>query len=62
LLIRDGVLQAVGSESEVREKAPAGADFRDLEGRTVVPGFVDAHIHPIFYGLSLDGVPCLLPA
>src|SRR5207248_1675177 len=26
------------------------------------PGFIDAHIHPIFYGLSLEGVPCLPPS
>ena len=61
VLIRDGLIQAVGSETEIREKAAGTTEFRDLDGRTVVPGFVDAHIHPIFYGLSLDGVPCLPP-
>jgi predicted amidohydrolase YtcJ len=61
VLIRDGLIQAVGSESEIREKAASTTEFRDLDGRTVVPGFVDAHIHPIFYGLSLEGVPCLPP-
>ena len=61
VLIRDGVIDAVGSEEEIRAKAPDGTEFRGLDGRTVVPGFVDAHIHPIFYGLSLEGVPCLPP-
>ena len=61
ILMRDGAIAWVGSEHEVRERAPAGTEFVDLRGRTVVPGFVDAHIHPIFYGLSLEGVPCLPP-
>jgi predicted amidohydrolase YtcJ len=61
MLIRGGAIAAVGSEDEVRTKASSGTEFRDIGGRTVVPGFIDAHIHPIFYGLSLDGVPCLPP-
>src|SRR3954454_669445 len=61
LLIRDGRIEAVGSEEEIRAKAPPRTEFRDLDGRTVAPGFVDAHIHPIFYGLGLEGVPCLPP-
>ena len=61
LLIRDGAIAVVGSEDEVRERASAGTEFVDMPGRTIVPGFVDAHIHPIFYGLSLEGVPCLPP-
>src|SRR5215210_955785 len=61
VLIREGAIVAVGSEREVRELAPAGTEVVDLHGRTLVPGFVDAHIHPIFYGLSLQGVPCLPP-
>ena len=61
LLILGGEIAAVGSEDEVRERAPAGIEFVDMHSRTIVPGFVDAHIHPIFYGLSLEGVPCLPP-
>ena len=61
LLIRDGTIAAVGSVDEVRERASAGTEFVEMRGRTIVPGFVDAHIHPIFYGLSLEGVPCLPP-
>src|SRR3954471_7725539 len=61
ILIRDGTIAAVGSDEEVRERASARTEFVDMRGRTIAPGFVDAHIHPIFYGLSLDGVPCLPP-
>jgi len=61
VLMRDEKIVAVGTEDEVRGKAAAGTEFVDVQGRTIVPGFVDAHIHPIFYGLSLEGVPCLPP-
>jgi predicted amidohydrolase YtcJ len=62
VLFRDGVIEAVGSDEEIRARASRrDTEFLDLDGRTVVPGFVDAHIHPIFYGLSLEGVPCLPP-
>lgn len=43
--VRGGVIAAVGSAAEVRELAGAGTDVVDLAGRTVVPGFIDAHSH-----------------
>jgi imidazolonepropionase len=46
LLVRDGLIAAVGSRGEV-EKLPEarGAEKLDLGGRVVVPGFVDSHTH-----------------
>src|SRR6266513_2494752 len=32
----------------------AGADVLDAGGRLVIPGFVDAHTHPIFAGLRAE--------
>jgi len=45
LLIEDGVIQAVGSYSEVSAKV--GADIRVVDHRPhlVMPGFIDAHAH-----------------
>jgi predicted amidohydrolase YtcJ len=43
---------AVGSNEEVLAAAGPGAERIDLGGRTVVPGFVDAHFH--FLGFSFD--------
>ena len=61
VLVRDGKVEAIGSGDDVRRSAAAGTEFVDLRGRAVVPGFIDAHIHPVFYGLSLQGVSCLPP-
>jgi predicted amidohydrolase YtcJ len=45
LAVKDGRLLAVGSDDEVRASAHDGTRVVDLAGRTVVPGFVDAHTH-----------------
>jgi predicted amidohydrolase YtcJ len=43
--IRAGRILAVGEDDEVRAETDPAADVIDLGGRTVVPGFIDAHNH-----------------
>ena len=45
LAVRDGRLLAVGSLAEVRRAAGKNAAHIDLKGRTLLPGFIDAHGH-----------------
>lgn len=45
LLISDGAVVAVGTSREVTERAGAGAEVVDLDGRTALPGLIDAHAH-----------------
>ena len=45
LAIRDGRIVRIGTDAEVLEAAGSDARRIDLEGRTVVPGFNDAHDH-----------------
>ncbi|HVV01150.1 MAG TPA: amidohydrolase [Verrucomicrobiae bacterium] len=54
-VLNDRIL-AVGSSDEVR--ALAGEDTRviDADGRTVVPGFNDSHVHFLMGGFSLSSV------
>jgi len=48
LLIRDGVIAAVGLRSEIEALTEARAAERlDVGGRAVMPGFVDSHTHLI---------------
>lgn len=49
LLIQDGKIAAVGPSSE----APTDPETLDLAGKTVLPGFVDAHCH---LGMWEDGL------
>ncbi len=44
---------ATGSDKEMRSLLAPGGREVDLRGATVVPGFIDAHIHFLSYGLSL---------
>ena len=47
MLVEDGLIRKVGTAEEVEEMAPAGCGRIDLGGRRVIPGFVDAHMHPV---------------
>ncbi|HEY7285448.1 MAG TPA: amidohydrolase family protein, partial [Vicinamibacterales bacterium] len=44
VLVRNGRIAHVGTTDEVRARA-ADAEVFDVQGRTVVPGFIDAHTH-----------------
>ncbi len=45
IAVRDGKIIAVGSLESVRKAAGKKADSVDLKGRTLLPGFIDAHGH-----------------
>jgi predicted amidohydrolase YtcJ len=47
IAIRGERILAVGTETSVREAAGAGATVVDLAGKTVLPGFIDAHTHVV---------------
>ena len=47
--IRGETLLEIGPEAELVERYEA-AEVLDAEGGTVLPGFVDAHTHPVFDG------------
>lgn len=52
LLEQDGRVALVGTNEEVRAAALAlGAPVEDLDGRVVLPGFVDAHMHFLHVGV-----------
>jgi len=44
--IADGRFLAVGSNDEIKALGTARSKMVDLEGKTVLPGFIDAHAHP----------------
>ncbi len=49
VLLREGVVMAVGPSAELRAAHP-NEDSYDASGRVVMPAFVDAHSHPIWAG------------
>ncbi|MER7013748.1 amidohydrolase [Saccharopolyspora sp. NPDC000359] len=61
ILVRDGRIVAVGRDA-VREHSSPRAEFVDLRGRLLLPGFHDAHVHPVYGGierLRCDLTDCL---
>ncbi|MCW3481910.1 amidohydrolase [Neisseriaceae bacterium JH1-16] len=66
--ILDGQFVAVGSDAEVMALRGPATQLIDLQGRTVVPGLNDSHLHLIRGGLNYnlelrwEGVPSLADA
>jgi len=50
IAVTEGTISAVGTNSSVRKKVGANTQVVDLAGRTVTPGFIDAHGHFLIAG------------
>ena len=53
LAVRDGRIAAVGLDRDLRPLAGPGTRVVDLAGRSLLPGFQDAHVHPPLGGWAL---------
>ena len=53
--IKGNRIIAVGNFSEVVKQTSPGAERVDLEGKSLLPGFIDSHSHSIDGGISLIG-------
>src|SRR3569833_1178920 len=64
LLVKGDIIEHVGSEEDEPIKAAlsqgggggGGVQTRDLQGSTVLPGFIDGHIHLLMLGQALHKV------
>ena len=54
MLVRDGRILKVGTRREIEPLIEADCEIVDARGRVVMPGFVDAHAHPVFAGTRAD--------
>jgi predicted amidohydrolase YtcJ len=52
LAVRDGLIQAVGTDADIRPLAGPGTRVIDLRGQLVLPAFGDAHVHAVTGGLE----------
>lgn len=64
LAVAGGRILAVGSNSDVMHTTGPGTRVINLQGRPLLPGLIDAHIHLLGYALTLDrlalaGLPSL---
>src|SRR5262249_26016964 len=54
MLLRDGRIVQTGARSEIERLIDADCEVVDAGKRVVMPGFVDAHAHPVFAGNRAD--------
>jgi len=59
--VKDGRILAVGSNEEIRRYIGEGTEILDLEGRAVLPGLIDSHLHLLSLGLTMFWINCSSP-
>ena len=53
VVVKDGKIIFVGNKDEAMKAAGDGHNMIDLQGKTMLPGFIDAHGHMVYYGKNL---------
>ena len=56
IAIRGNKILGVGSDADMTSLAGSGAKIIDLEGRTVLPGFIEPHVHLTLLAALTDAV------
>jgi predicted amidohydrolase YtcJ len=59
--IKDNMIIATGSTSEMNELVGEGTKVFDLDGKTVLPGLIDSHTHPNGAAVRLYEINCRSP-
>jgi imidazolonepropionase len=54
MLVRSGRILKTGARHEIEPLIEADCEVVDAGGRVLMPGFVDAHAHPVFAGTRAD--------
>jgi imidazolonepropionase len=54
MLVRGGLIERTGTRDEIEPLAGKECQVVDAGGRVLLPGFVDAHAHPVFAGDRAD--------
>ena len=54
ILVTDGAIVATGPSDLIEQRLPSDAVVVDAGARVVLPGFIDAHTHPVFAGNRVD--------
>ncbi len=48
MAVRDGKVVALGTRAELEPLRGESTELRDMGGRTLIPGLIDAHAHPVW--------------
>ncbi|HET7341469.1 MAG TPA: amidohydrolase [Methylomirabilota bacterium] len=58
LAVRDGRVALAGGDAEVRALTGPGTRVVELRGRSLLPGFIDAHCHLASLGMAATSIDC----
>lgn len=58
MAVGNGRIEWIGETAEAKEMA---GNHVDLQGRRVLPGFIDAHLHPLYLANAARQIPCTPP-
>jgi predicted amidohydrolase YtcJ len=61
IAIKDGRIEAVGSDGDFLKNRGGRARVMDLHGQTVIPGIVDSHLHMLYGAFALHGINLSTP-
>jgi hypothetical protein len=61
VVVQDDKIIAIGSDDQIISQIDASTEVIDLKGRTLLPGFIDCHAHPMSFGLAQKEVDCTTP-
>jgi predicted amidohydrolase YtcJ len=61
IAFRDDRIVGIGRDSEILAQWGRAANVRDLQGRMVIPGIVDSHVHMLYGAYAMHGLNLSTP-
>ncbi|PYI65708.1 hydrolase [Arthrobacter livingstonensis] len=61
LAVEHGTVLKTGTVEEVEAAAGPAPRRINLDGATVIPGLIESHVHPVFFGLTRNWTDCRSP-
>lgn len=61
IAVKGNRIIAVGSNAEMKKYIHDNTQVIDLKGKTLLPGFIDSHLHMVIYGTNKLGIDCKAP-
>jgi predicted amidohydrolase YtcJ len=58
MVVRDNKIVWIGDQADLED---AKREVIDLQGRRVLPGFIDAHLHPLYLAKVSNQISCMPP-
>ncbi|MBO0601553.1 amidohydrolase [Sporosarcina sp. E16_3] len=59
--VKGNIIISTGTSAEMKQFIGNETKVIDLKGKSLIPGFIDAHLHLTIYGTNLLGVSCVGP-